>query len=253
VKAIPIIVPLYKSYHCLERFIQSLELEKRQPYICFFLDNEFKPLGDGRPFVEQQIMDICEKYGFNLLKYVALVSKNNYLYSESVNMLVDEATRTCEFDKFVVLNPDCYALKENWLSDMVACWDSIKRNFDKRICTLGSLQWGNEEKTQVWHMGCMWKPEDQKCHLLDWAHVHHIPDNLVYTGGGVGFHKVDGNTGTGIMIDYQKFAEMEGFDSKNFPHYSSDAFFVQETQYKGYTHYCCTVEFFHQAGNSVKN
>jgi len=249
---IPIIVPLYKSYHCLERFIQGLELEKRQDFVCYFLDNEFKKLGDGRPFVTQQILDICEKHDFDSSKYISLVSPVNNLYSKSVNMLVYEAKLAGSFDQFVVLNPDCYALKENWLSDMVGCWDTIRKGFDKKICTLGALQWSNEEKTQVWHYGCMLKEEKDKCHPLDWQHVHHIP-NLLYTGSGVGFHKVDGNTGSALMIDYKKFEELGEFDHINYPHYSSDYIFCEQVRNKGWTHYCCSVEFFHQAGQSVKN
>lgn len=259
-KITPIIVPLYHSYHCLDRLIRSLELENRSQHICYFLDNEFESYSDlkltteyvpPRPRIELELDRICEENNFDSNKYVALVSVKNNLYSESVNMLVYEAQLSYDFDKFVILNPDCYALNPDWLTNMLDCWSSIKRGFDKNICTLGSLQWGDEAKTQVWHAGCMFKEEKDKCHSQDWQHIHSIP-SWIFTGSGVGFHRVDGNTGTGLMVDVDKFYELGGFDSAQFPHYSSDAYFCQETQKKGWTHYCSNVEFFHQAGNSVK-
>lgn len=247
---IPIIVPLYKSYHIIEKFIKSLELEKKLPFQCFFLDNEFQMGEDNLPRIYNVVARVCAENNFDINRYECMVSSKNELYSESVNMLVEEARWRCDSDTFIILNPDCFPLKENWLTDFVGCWSSIKRGFDKNICTLGALQWGNEQKTQVWHAGCNWKPEEAKVHPLDWQHIHHIPE-WIYTGAGTGFYKVSGNTGAGLMVDLKKFLEVGGFDSVKFPHYSSDAYFCQETEKKGWTHYCSSVEFYHKAGSSV--
>lgn len=252
---IPIFVPLYKSYHILEKFIISLEKETKSEFIVYFLDNEPEiVISDSKNTarLSLELESICEKYGYRKDKYVGLISFKNLMYTGSVNLLhymaeLDGIMLNNNF--FVILNPDCYAMNDNWLTQLKECWESI-RNFDKSVSTLGCLQYYDETKFGLWHGGCRWKDSEEKCHERDWAHLNQIPiDRIKYLGNGSYFWKVDGNTGSAIAIDNRKFIEL-GFNEKDFPHYSSDYDFCERSEKKGYSHYCCSVEFIHQAGTS---
>lgn len=243
---IPIIIPCYKSYHLIPTLLKSLELEKKQEYKIYFVDN----VDNEEEFNEDKLNKLLEK---EIDKKEFIVEKSfnfeglndfetyNFLYSKSINYIFKYYTRIL-YDKFIILNPDCQPMEENWLSKMLEYWDKIER-FDPNITTLGTLQINNNN--QVWHFGTFWKKdESKKCHELDWEH------NQLYQGQSI--INVDGNTGTGIMIDSNKFSELGMYDDKKYPHYSSDADFCLRATKKGYKHYCCNVKFRHQPGSSTK-
>ena len=240
---IPIIVPLYKSYHLLEKFASSLELETKLDYRCVFIDNESN----------KEELDKSCFHKLNPLKYILTSESTNLFYSRSVNkgfQLLVETLEKSTSPFFIVMNPDCFPLEENWLSKFLETWNRLKET-DPNICTLGSIQYSHPSKQVIWHMGTIFKPEEQKHHPLDWIHLN-SPELLKEIKANNQCCKVDGNTGTGIAIDIEKFKELGGFDEANHPHWSSDADFCLRASSKGYSHYCSLVEMFHNPGQSVK-
>lgn len=241
---IPIIVPLYRSYHLLEKFIAALELEENIHFHCKFIDNteedEFKK---HEKFVDELMLG---KYGLSRNIYVLLRSDYNKLYSKSVN----DGFKTLTYQEllspfFLVFNPDCFPLEKNWLTKFNKCWESAPYS----IATLGSIQYCLENKAAIWHAGCMWKKdESQKCHPLDWNHITQF--NVDPNKEGI--FEVDGNTGTGIAISTTKFYDLGFLNELKHPHYCSDSDFCLRATQKGFTHYCSTVQMFHNPGNSVK-
>lgn len=237
---IPIIIPCYKSYHLIPTLLKSLELEKKQEYQIFFVDNVDNEEESSEDKLKELLGDI--RYEKNIIIYSPLPAFDNtynLLYSKSVNIIFEQYSLN---KKFIILNPDCQPMEENWLSKMLEYWNKIEK-FDPNITTLGTLQINNNN--QVWHFGTFWKKdESKKCHELDWEH------NQLYQGQSI--INVDGNTGTGIMIDSNKFSELGMYDDKKYPHYSSDADFCLRATKKGYKHYCCNVKFRHEPGTSTK-
>ena len=239
---IPIIVPLYFSNHIIPQFMRSLSLEEKQDYHTYFILND----EDKNNYEDLRLK--LSQYNFN--KFTLISPNTNLFYSKSINTgyryaFGKEADNS--FSKyFYVTNPDCFPLEENWLSRLIEIFNIIERGEDKKIASLGTLQFSNYEKTRVWHYGCMWKDEskgEQKCHPLDWRH------NTFYQGKD--FIKCDGNTGTGILINNDCYKDIK-FDDKNHPHYCSDARWAEETSQAGWSHYCSNVQMFHQPGQSTR-
>lgn len=245
---IPIVVPLYKSYHLLEKFVKSLQLEENIKFHCKFLDNTEKEEFE----VHEKFVDdfFISKLGFEKNLFVFLRSSTNGLYSKSVNRLFE--TFTEEESKapfFLIFNPDCFPIEKNWLSKFLSIWDNINNISKDKLCTLGSLQYFNESLTSIWHAGCMWKTSEAlKCHPLDWNHIQSIN----FKPSDLGAIPVDGNTGTGLAISIPKFMELGMYDAAKYPHYSSDADFCLRASQKGYSHFCSSVQMIHTPGNSVK-
>lgn len=231
-KITPILVPLYKSYHLLREFMESLNLETKTKFIVLFFKNDQET---------KYVRNILSDYDPGL--YQVYTSIDNKFYSHAVNKLYD--IYTCGDSKniydntFMIFNPDCFPLEKNWLTRMKEIWNQLHKP-----ASLGSLQYSDKDRMNVWHFGCKKKLEIDRIHELDWEHIHH------YTSGSL-FHQVDGNTGTGIMIDKELFAK-EKFNETKFPHYSSDADWCFRVSDKGYKHYCCDVKMFHSPGNSSK-
>ena len=239
---INIIVPLYKSYHLIDNFIDKINLEKIINYRVIFVDNT-----DGITHEERDtiFLEIFKKYYCDY-RYNAITFKDDdgkekrCMYSESVNNVVNNYEYFDEDDyRFLIINPDHYPIEKNWLTKMVCIWDDIG---DENICTLGTLQYHSEDKNSIWHYGCNFKPIEQRCHPLDWMHINYYDGN--------DFIKCDGNTGSGIMIDLKKFKELNMYDVVKYPHYSSDADFCLRASELGYTHYCSNVETVHLVGRS---
>lgn len=231
---IPIFVPLYNSFHIIDKFVERVYLEKNLDFRLFYFIND-----GGIKLFDRNPIPMPE------FAYEEWSTKNVF-YSEAINksfIKMENIDKEMFDDKFIILTPDCYPIEENWLTRMVDIWDRLKEK-DNNICTLGSLQFSNIENNQatVWHFGTFLKEEKDKCHPLDWRH------NMFYNNQE--YIRCDGNTGAGIMIDRNKFKELNMFDSIKYPHYSSDADFCLRASKKGYTHYCSNVQFFHKAGTS---
>lgn len=247
-KKILIIVPLYKSYHLLDNFISKIFLEQEQDFEIMFIDNTDDISESERNLT---IRKIFEKYNFDeKLNCMAKLNNDEFQrmwYSQSVNWLIDlyyDVYSNVFDDRFIIFNPDHYPLEENWLTKMIGTWDEIK-NVDNKISTLGTLQYYTEESTSaIWHYGCFFKKEEHKCHPLDWYH------NFNYDGSK--YIKCEGNTGSGIMIDYGIFKELNMFDMDKYPHYSGDADFCLRASEKGYTHYCSSFKTIHTPNKSSK-
>lgn len=248
-KKILIIVPLYKSYHLLDGFIEKIKLETKQDFKVLFVDNTDEL---SQSTMEKIHYDIYKKNEFDDRFQSVAEMKNGKLfrlwYSDSVNIFFDYEMEVTQFDnrydnRFMVFNPDHYPFEENWLSKMISMWDEIKE-YDDHIATLGTLQFYTEEPTSaIWHNGCFFKEESQKCHPLDWYH------NFNYSPSSR-WIKCDGNTGSGIMFDSEKFRELGMLDSVKYPHYSSDADYCLRATKKGYTHYCANVKTIHTPNKS---
>jgi len=241
-KIVPIIVPLYYSYHLVERFIKSVELEKESEYCILFLDNTPK---EDRKVISY----LSEEKPIHKITVINWSDTENLLFTKSVNTLFKGvAGSDIDFDEFVVMNPDCFPLTENWITEMRKCL-----RLDKRIATVGSIQYSEEGKRfkNIWHCGCSWKSKNEhKCHPLDWKHINvrEVVDYMLQNKKSI---QVDGNTGTGIMFDRKIFEELNGLDDKKYPHYSSDADYCLRATNNGYIHLCSYVEMFHNPGKSV--
>ena len=58
-KKIPILVPLFNSYHILDRFINCINLEKKTEFILVLRDNtEFENLQEQ----EKKLLELYDKY-----------------------------------------------------------------------------------------------------------------------------------------------------------------------------------------------
>lgn len=241
-KPILIIVPLYKSYHLLEHFINCIQLEKILDYNVVFIDNT-----DGIEFDERNNIfhELFKKYDFDkrfsCMSFLENGIVKRCMYSESVNKTIEDYDIENYDRRFLIFNPDHIPHEENWLSRMITIWDKIEKD-DAGICTLGTLQYFTEDMNAIWHFGCDFKPIDQRCHDLDWHH------NQYYDGNE--WIMCDGNTGSGIMIDVEKFKKLNMFDVDKYPHYSSDADFCLRASEYGYSHYCSNVITIHTPGKS---
>lgn len=241
-KIVPILIPLYYSYHLVERFIKSVELEKETEYQIVFIDNT--------SYEDKNTM-ILEKLNLTLKNSSIIISPHENLYYTGSIMYVyrnfDSYFKDYEIDEFIIMNPDCFPLTENWITEM-----RKGLRLGKNIATVGTIQYSDENKRNIWHCGCSWKGEnEQKCHLLDWRHnnIRELVDYMLMNKKSA---QVDGNTGTGIMLDRKIFEELNGFDDKKYPHYSSDADYCLRATQNGYIHICSYVEMYHNPGKSVK-
>lgn len=238
-----IFVPLYHSYHLLDKFVKGLELEKNLYFKVIFWDNT-----DGKTIDEQSyiIEEYSKRFGVNYEFRIMLDENDNHKrlwFTQSVNAMYKVMDLNDNHDRrFLIFNPDHYPFEENWLTKMVNYWDEIEK-YDN-IVTLGTLQYYNETLNDVWHYGCFFKPIEDRVHPLDWWHNNAVRENPAPL-------KCDGNTGSGLMIDGNKFFELGMFNEIKYPHYASDSDFCLRATEKGYTHYCSDVLTIHHPGTST--
>ena len=251
----PIIVPLYYSHHLIDKFISAVELESNKDlYKIIFIDNTWnyeKPdqyITDLNNKINSEFQENPDRKG-RMLLYSA---GTNLYYSKAVNVgfqLFFTEYKCDWIEQFLIMNPDCFPAEKDWLTRLVSIWDEISYT-DNNICTLGTTQYYDDNMHEIWHAGCMWKESgERKVHELDWKHLQ-TPIPFGLEGNNFAVRPVDGNTGTGIMIDRKAFRKLGMFDEIKYHHYSGDADFCLRASERGYTHYCCNVPMIHNPGNS---
>jgi GT2 family glycosyltransferase len=238
-----IIVPFYYSYHLTDKFVDSIFKEKHSLFDLVIVDNSETILEDRLVYWDQWKIDYFNKnfpnYENELIRprIINICPTTNLQYSKTINQVIEWDYIKNKDIPFLIFNPDCFPEEENWLTNMYNIWKQLDKP-----ATLGTLQY---DDNNIWHFGTMWKDEsDIKCHELDWKHINSY-NNQEYI-------KCDGNTGTGIMVDSNKFIELGMFNSNRYPMYSSDADYCKRATEKGYNHYCCNIIMNHKPGSSTK-
>jgi len=196
--------------------------------------------------------NIVNKFN-NLKKRVTVYEEEeNLFYTISINKIVKQHFGEVNCSKFCILNPDCYPLEKDWLTKFLNIWDIISSKH-VNLSTLGSLHFKDWQKEELRHAGCVFKNLNLRKFPSDWEHLTRIPNDyatIEICGEIRKIWSVQGNTGTGIIVDYLKFKELGCFDEVHYPHYSSDSDFCRKSLELGFEHLCCDIEFYHKSRES---
>ena len=235
----PVLVPVYRSGHVLSMFLShNLCKEKNTPMTVHFM-NQF----DG-PYDGSYLYKMCEENDWLIHSYTIDDLPRNANFTYCVNRLFEKYVKDKK-DSFTIMNPDAYAIDENWLTNLISSFEELLEKYPEMIIT-GSMHFHDWHKRHLDQCGTTFIDRVK----LGWRTNGMMPHPRMQLANGKVAARVEGHGGSGLIIPTDKFVELGMLDEK-YPGYGSDSDFCVRAESAGYIFFATDVSFYHRYGQST--